>query len=138
VPFLITVICDPTGNAVVFGGTVTVAAVEFVISIILPWSLNASVYEALCCVMTAGPRIVAPEIVRLVRVPTLVRLDEITLDASVVPEILAAGRLSGTAKLPVHVNRASIAVIAALRVVPQPVSPLDGIGVTPSIRYVVT
>jgi hypothetical protein len=79
-------------------------------------------------------RVVVPETVSPDKVPKLVRLEVTNVAGRVVPVIPVAATLLATACPPVHVNRPSIALIAALRVVPQPVSPFSGIGVTPSIK----
>ena len=82
------------------------------------------------------PIVIAPDTARDVSVPTEVRLDDTTLDASVVPVMPLAAALLATACPLVQTNLLSMALIAALSTVPQPVSPFSGIGVTPSISSV--
>jgi len=80
-----------------------------------------------------------PDTARDVSVPRDVRLEYNTLLAIVVPTMpLASAFVAGMLDALWYVNLLSIAVIAALRVVPQFVSPLVGMGVEPSTRYVVT
>jgi hypothetical protein len=85
----------------------------------------------------SNPATVAfPDTVKDASVPTLVRLDVTSVAGRVVPVIPLAAICVTTAEVPVHVNRASMAAIAALRVVPQPVAPVSGSCVAPSIKYV--
>jgi hypothetical protein len=95
-------------------------------------SSTVSVVELIVVVVPLTVR--SPATTRLVKVPTLVRLDVTTFDASVAPVRVVALAAFATACPPVHVNLLSIALIAALSVVPHPVSPLAGSGVTPSIK----
>lgn len=83
------------------------------------------------------PTVTLPVTDKAVRVPSVVRLEETTLEASVVPTIPAASALvAGILDGLTYVNLPSIAFIAPLRVVPQPESPFSGILVVPSIKYV--
>jgi hypothetical protein len=87
----------------------------------------------------SSPAIVAfPDTVSDAREPTLVRLDVTIVAGRVVPVRLPAGTEVIVAALLTHVKRLSMAAIAALSVVPQPVAPVSGSCVTPSIKYVVT
>jgi hypothetical protein len=82
-------------------------------------------------------RVVAPETVNPVSVPTLVRLDDTSPAGSVVPVMPLAATVLADATLPVHVNLLSRARIALLMTVPQPELPFAGSGVTPSISNVI-
>jgi hypothetical protein len=115
----------PPPFAVVSVGEVTEPSSMFL-------SSTVSVVELIVVVVPLTVR--SPATTRLVKVPTLVRLDVTTFDASVAPVRVVALAAFATACPPVHVNLLSIALIAALSVVPHPVSPLAGSGVTPSIK----
>jgi hypothetical protein len=85
---------------------------------------------------TKSLAVVVPDTVRPVSVPRLVRLELVSVTGSVVPVIPDAATFFTTASPVVQVNRSSIEVMAVFSLLPQPVSPFSGNGVSPSIKNV--
>jgi hypothetical protein len=141
----------PPPSAVVFDGVVTDPSSRFLSSteivvlftvVVVPSTVKFPVRTmfpvtlAFPVTVSDPPTEAFPLIVTLLRVPTLVRLDVVTLDESVVPTTPFAAALIAQVFELKCAKRLSIAVIAAFSTVPQPVSPLSGTGV-PSINVVI-